>query len=407
MKLRENISYRTFASMLAMLVGIGLVRYSYSPLIPSMLDGHWIDAAQAGYLGTINFAGNLVGALICARLAGRFSPAGVCRWSLVLGFASVIASAWEVGFAWLMVTRFLAGLTAAGTMILAPVVAAAGAPAEARGRIIGFVFAGAGIGVIGLSLLLPLFLADGPTGGWLFTAALVAVCSLVAWPGLRGEGASTPTEDGENPSPRSPRLAIWLLAVAYALAAVGIVPHSIYLSAYVHQALGMPVSFSTLVFAIYGVGVLLGGPLLGGQLALRLGTWAALVLSTVLALTAVALVLLTTDVGWVVASGGLLGMAQMGIASITSHRVIELAGPAGHTRWWGTMTVGFNVGQAGGALAMGSMLHIHWGYLAGFGMAAICLTVSAVLALLAREKAPHATDPGDRHGWFRHHPLPH
>ena len=42
-----------------MLAGIGLVRYAYSPLIPSMLDHHWITAAEAGYIGTFNFIGNI------------------------------------------------------------------------------------------------------------------------------------------------------------------------------------------------------------------------------------------------------------------------------------------------------------------------------------------------------------
>lgn len=45
---RENTHhrYRTFSAMPCMLVGIGLVRYTYSPLLPSMLDHHWITPSQ-------------------------------------------------------------------------------------------------------------------------------------------------------------------------------------------------------------------------------------------------------------------------------------------------------------------------------------------------------------------------
>ena len=78
-------------------------------------------------------------------------------------------------------------------------------------------------------------------------------------------------------------------------------------------------------------------------------TWGSLILSSALGLGAVAVVLLTENIAWVVASGAVLGAAQMRIASITSHRVIELAGPVAHTRWWSLMTIGFNVGQAAGA----------------------------------------------------------
>ena len=87
------------------------------------------------------------------------------------------------------------------------------------------------------------------------------------------------------------------MGLAYTLAAVGIVPHSIYLSAYVHQVLGEPVSFATMVFGVYGLGVLLGGPLLDGQLTGRLGTWLALLVSTAVGLVAVAVVLVDRKCG--------------------------------------------------------------------------------------------------------------
>ena len=298
-------------------------------------------------------------------------------------------------------TRGLAGLSAAGATILAPVIAASGVADQNRGRVMGIVFAGAGPEVMGLSFSLPRFLGDGPWGGWLFTAGLVLVCILLAWPGRKAAAASqshavTVQFGGKV------RLRLWILAIAYALVAVGIVPHSIYLPVCVHQKPGMPLSFSTMVFGVHGLGVLPGGPVLDGQLTWRLGTWLALLASTLVGLVAV--VLATDHVAWVVASGGLPGMSQMGVASITAHRVIELAGPAGHTRWWSRMTVGFNIGQAGGALPMGPMLHAGWGYRAGFAMAAVSLCVSPVLALLVRSPRGAAT-PG--HSPLPDRPLPH
>lgn len=378
---KKRQGYRTFSAMLCMLVGIGLVRYSYSPLLPSMLDHHWLNPGQAGYLGTVNFIGNLAGALACAPLARWLGAVRICRVALLLGLMSVAASAWDLGFWWLVGTRSLAGLTAAGTMILAPIIAASGVENARRGRVIGIVFAGAGLGVIGLSFSLPLFLVNGPSGGWLFTAGLVLVCTVLAWRGLVEPADESSSPTSPQATGRSP-LSLWILGLAYTLAAVGIVPHSIYLSAYVHQVLGEPVSFATMVFGVYGLGVLLGGPLLDGQLTGRLGTWLALIVSTAVGLVAVAVVLLTENVAWVIVSGGLLGMSQMGVASITAHRVLEIAGPANHTRWWARVTVGFNIGQAGGALAMGAMLHAGWSYAAGFWMAAGAFTGSILLALL-------------------------
>ena len=146
-------------------------------------------------------------------------------------------------------------------------------------------------------------------------------------------------------------------------------------------------SSSAMVLAVYGAGVLAGGPLLDGLLARRLGTWASLVLSTVLGLGAVATVLETDDVVWVVASGVARGAAQMGVASITSHRVIDLAGPVAHTRWWSLMTIGFNAGQATGALTMGALISADRGYLSGFWMAGIAMAITVLLAIFVRRSA--------------------
>jgi len=382
MPLYERNWYRIFSCLLAMLAGIGLVRYSYSPLIPSMLDHHWITAPEAGYLGTVNFVGNLVGALFCAALARRFTAGRICRVAMLVGLLSVTCSGLDIGFAWLAGCRFLAGLTAAGVMILAPVIAVSGVRESERGTAIGSVFIGAGIGVIGLSLLLPNYITDGPSGGWFFTAALVLGCIVLSWAGL-SPGIKTDQPMAEDDVVSTSPGILWVFLLAYLFAAIGIVPHSIYLSAYVHQVLDQPVAFSTMVYAIYGAGVLTGGPLFG-HLARWTGTRFALALSILTGLLAVAIVLWTDSLWFVVASGAVLGTAQMGIASCTSHLAMELVGPGRHTQYWGRLTIGFNLGQAAGALAMGAMIHVHWGYLAGFWMAAGCLLLSAVLTLFVR-----------------------
>ena len=44
------------------LVGIGLARFAYTPLIPALISAGWFSPSQAAYLGAANFAGYLAGA---------------------------------------------------------------------------------------------------------------------------------------------------------------------------------------------------------------------------------------------------------------------------------------------------------------------------------------------------------
>ncbi len=53
----------SLAGSATLLVGMGLGRFSYSPLIPALIESGTLTAAEAGSVGASNFAGYLIGAL--------------------------------------------------------------------------------------------------------------------------------------------------------------------------------------------------------------------------------------------------------------------------------------------------------------------------------------------------------
>src|SRR5689334_7954894 len=71
------------AGLCAILVGIGLARFGYTPLIPALIAAKWFTPGEAASLGAANLAGYLAGALLARRLARRFSPAPVLRLSML------------------------------------------------------------------------------------------------------------------------------------------------------------------------------------------------------------------------------------------------------------------------------------------------------------------------------------
>ena len=52
------------AGLCASLVGIGLARFAYTPLIPVLIAAGWFQASEVVYLGAANLAGYLGGALL-------------------------------------------------------------------------------------------------------------------------------------------------------------------------------------------------------------------------------------------------------------------------------------------------------------------------------------------------------
>src|ERR1700693_5473960 len=73
-------------------VGLGLGRFAYALLLPSMrLELGW-SYAQAGAMNTANAAGYLIGALAAAALAARFGNKRGFLLGLLLTAASLLAT---------------------------------------------------------------------------------------------------------------------------------------------------------------------------------------------------------------------------------------------------------------------------------------------------------------------------
>ena len=64
-----SITGAVTAGLCSSLVGIGLSRFAFSPLIPLLVSEHWFAVSQAAYLGAANLMGYVVGALISLDLA--------------------------------------------------------------------------------------------------------------------------------------------------------------------------------------------------------------------------------------------------------------------------------------------------------------------------------------------------
>src|SRR6478736_7544651 len=72
------------AGLCASLVGLGLARFAYTPLIPALIAAKWFSPAEAVYLGAANLAGYLAGALIARELGRRAGSVRTLRAMMVL-----------------------------------------------------------------------------------------------------------------------------------------------------------------------------------------------------------------------------------------------------------------------------------------------------------------------------------
>jgi Uncharacterised MFS-type transporter YbfB len=77
----------------ASLIGIGLARFAYAPLLPAIVDAHWFQPATAAYLGAANLAGYLAGALLGRPMSAQLRVVTVLRASMALATLAFFACA--------------------------------------------------------------------------------------------------------------------------------------------------------------------------------------------------------------------------------------------------------------------------------------------------------------------------
>ena len=373
-------THAALAGLSASLVGIGLGRFAYTPLIPALIDAHWFAPAAVIYLGAANLAGYLAGALAARPLAAWQPPATVLRAMMLLGTAAFFASVAPVSVAWFGAWRFAAGLAGGVIMVLAAPTILPHTDPRRRGLVGGMIFTGVGLGIAASGTLVPLLLRAGLPATWI---GLGMLCPLRrCWPGADGRPAPH-----RPPAPRRYTRSTWSLPVlglllAYGLNAVGMVPHMVFLVDFVARGLGQGLAMGSAYRVVYGIGAL-GGPLLAGLLADRIGFGAALRVAFVVEAIGVALPAGFTGPGWLAASALIAGAFTPGVVPLALGRVHELlpGDSAAQRLVWGRTTMAWALFQAGAAY-LDSWLFAttgDYGLLFALGSAALVLALGADL----------------------------
>lgn len=370
------------AGFSASLVGIGLARFAYTPLLPAIIDAGWFDASNATYLGAANLAGYLIGALFAGWIAHKSSAAWALRAMMLLASIAFFSCAFPVSYLWFFIWRLFSGIAGGALMVLAAPAVLALVPTSKKGMAGGIIFMGVGVGVAASGTLVPLLLQLGLRQTWIGLGLISLLFTAIAWGGWPTQNTKPTAASGHARPPANSRLLA--LYLEYALNAVGWVPHMIFLVAFVAHGMGQGLEIAAQYWVLFGIGATLG-PLLAGVLADRIGFGLALRLSLILDAASVSIPALGASTPWLMASSVVVGAFVTGTVPLVLGRVHELLvhHPAQQSRAWRTATVGFALTQAVGAYGY-SYLFANNGsnyamlFLIGAGAIALALVINLI-----------------------------
>jgi MFS family permease len=374
------------AGLCASLVGLGLARFAYTPLIPALIAAKWFSPAEAVYLGAANLAGYLAGALIARELGSRAGSVRSLRAMMVLASLSAFACAVPISFIWFFGWRFLAGLSGGVIMVLAASTILPHVAPSKRGFVGGVIFAGVGLGVAASGTLVPLLLQQGVKQSWYGLGVLSALLTLVSWKAWPAD-APPPANESHVPARGRQFAVVRALSAEYGLNALALVPHMVFLVDFVARGLGQGLSAGSHYWVLYGIGATVG-PLLTGHLADRAGFGPALRVAFVIEAVAILLPALSSAPASMIVSSVIVGGFTPGIVPLVLGRIHELIphDPNGQRAIWAQATTTFAVFQAAAAYGL-SYLFEHTGgnytilFVIGAGAVVVSLAIDLVTAL--------------------------
>jgi MFS family permease len=374
-----------FAGLCASLVSIGLARFAYTPLIPSLIQAHWFSASDVVYLGAANLVGYLIGALIGHPLARRTSNKTALRLMMLAVTLAFFACGFPLSVGWFFGWRLLSGIAGGAIMVLVAATVLPQVPAARKGLASGAIFLGIGLGIAGSGTIVPPLLNLGLQQTWFglgLLALILTAASWYGWPTTAHPAAAAPS-NASSPSPTAPN--VYLLFAQYALMAAGLVPAMVFLVDYVARGLNAGAHVGALIWVMYGLGAIVG-PVSYGFLADRLGAKTGIRIVLVLQALAVGLLSISSSFTALALLAVILGSFPPGIVPLALARVHELI-PGHHQQQvaWSRATVSFATFQALSGFAYSALFNASGGHHAlMFVIAAGAIVVALLLELGSR-----------------------
>ena len=357
-------------------VALGFARFAYALVLPAMRSSLGWTYAQAGAVNTANAVGYLVGALLAAPLMARGT-----RWTFTLG--TVLTALFLLGtglgssLEWLVLMRFLSGVTGAFAFIAGGALATHMAAGTQRSALlVGVCFAGGGLGIIASGVTLPVLLESG----WAWQAAwvLIGAASLVA--AIPAGWAASRTVEPPRAHTPSKRVGARVLlpdATAYFLFACGYIAYMTFAIAFLGEN-GRSAFEVGVFWAVLGVSSAATPFVWGGLIGRARGGLALVVLLSVLTVGAL-LPLASKALPVMLISGALFGsfLAVPGCVTTIARRHLEPSAWAGAIA---LLTVVFAAGQIIGPVASGVLAD----WLGGLGSSLLwAASMTALGALVA------------------------
>lgn len=375
--MREVSPFRlAVAGLFAMAAAMGIGRFVYTPILPSMMAELGLTAGQAGLIASANYLGYLIGALVSAGIWAAGRERAIMLLALAASTILAAAMAATDSVTIFIVIRFLAGLASAFVMVFVAAIVFGHLAKANRSDLQAVHFAGVGVGIAISSVMTALLSAGGAgwPAPWLWSGAISAAALLVVLALVDRGPPGNGTKTIEPPLPKSRPLRA--IIVAYGLFGLGYIVTATFLVAIVRQN-GQGPLLESAVWLITGL-VAIPSVYFWSLLARRIGLAGAFAVGSVVEAAGVLASVMLGGTAGPILGGALLGGTFVALTAL-GLQLGRIAAPEAPRRAFALMTASFGVGQIVGPVLAGFAAEATGSYLLPSAGAALALLIAALL----------------------------
>ena len=357
---------------LSMCLGIGILRFSYTALLPGTREAFAWSTSFASLLGSANLLGYLMGAFAAMRLSQDRSMSTYIQLAAIAGMVSLFCCAFS-GFPeiWYISWRVISGISGGLLMILSPSVVAQCCDLKGRFKINFVGFSGIGLGVLLATLFLPYLDQISIRTAWLILcgfALMICICLSLL---IQQFKTYLVKQSVSHPAQAPLNTVFYSLLVVYACSAFAYIPHSLFWIDYLSHELGLSLFWINFNWILYGLGSALGA-FSAYILARKFGNFTALKILYSVYILAIFIAALNANPFLTFSSSFFTGMLNPAVVFLTSYTILQLYGLA-YKKLWSIATLCFASVQLIGGLSFSSLQYLGLNYHQQFMLAALVL----------------------------------
>lgn len=375
---------------IALLVGNGIGRFGYPPLIPELVINKWFSVGQADYLGAANLTGYILGSAFAARINLYVKSVNLISGSLIIATFSFALCAFPFSFPVYFLFRMLAGVTGGIIMVITAPTIFKHTPTSKKGLLGGLIFSGVGIGIALAGTLVPYLVRQGLQFTWLAYAVISLALIFLSWKGW--PAGSNLKHVVEDISKTKAKQSVWsraivLLLISYCCNAVGFVPHTVFWVDFISRGLHMGIRRGNEFWVLLGLSAAIG-PVLTGLMADKIGFAKSIRIGLLVKGIGVIMPIISTATWSLALSSICVGSLALGISSLAAGRITEIVVPGLQKKVWSWMTMSFAITHAATAYLLSYLFSVTGSYNLLFEIGATTLVIGSVLDYLA-SRSPH------------------